>query len=184
MEPYVDSEGVTKWAIAYGMKYTELNVWYHLEEVKNFFSNWSMPTRPRWANLQQWRKSAKTEPFRQKTVLDSRDSSRNRTSGDNRGSRGNERGSYNPRSRGSGIGRGGNKEPYPESYSKQEKGFYKEGHDSHPGRDRARKSSYDDDRNSQRRKRSHSYKDRRYRRERSDSRDRRSYYYRSSRSGK
>ena len=37
VEPYVDSEGVTKWAITYGLKYTELSVWYHLEEIKNFF---------------------------------------------------------------------------------------------------------------------------------------------------
>ena len=33
-EPYVTPEGEIKWAIAYGIRPSELNVWYHLDEVQ------------------------------------------------------------------------------------------------------------------------------------------------------
>ena len=76
--------------MSYGTRYTELVVWYHLEEVKNFFSKWTMPSKSRWANVDEWNKFAKLEPFKPK--IGSRDSSRNRTNG-SRGSRGHNRGS-------------------------------------------------------------------------------------------
>ena len=75
MEPYIDPEGNTKWAVSYGL-YTELVVWYDLEEVKQFFSNRTMPSKSRWANLQVWRKYAMLEPFKAKKG--SRDPSKNR----------------------------------------------------------------------------------------------------------
>ena len=104
----MDLEGNTKWALSYGMKYTELAVWYHLEDVKNFFHKWTMPSKSRWVNLHEWKKYAKVEPFKPKTG--SRNSSRNRASGNNsnygnRGSRSKNRGSSNSGNRGSGIGR-------------------------------------------------------------------------------
>ena len=176
VEPYITPEGEKKWAIAYGIRPSELNVWYHLEEVKNFFTNWSMPTKPRWKNVQQWRKSDRAEPFKQKTGLDSRDNSRsrNRNRSSSRRRRSRDRGSYGSRNRSSGIGRGGKKDYYSDEYP------------THTGRERERRPSYDENKKSHRRKRSPSYNEKRYRRERSDSRDskERRNYYGSSRSGR
>ena len=150
VEPYVDPEGKTNWAVSYGSRYTELVVWYHLEEVKNFFSKWTMPSKSRWTNVDEWNKFAKLEPFKPK--IGSRDSRRNRTNG-SRGSKCYNRGSQYSGNRGSGRGRGGNKDSYTEYYPHQdwqaeEEGYYYEngGPASHPRRDRERKPSYEDQR--------------------------------------
>ena len=44
-EPYVIKEGNVKEAISYGTKYTEFIIWCDFEEVKSFFSNWSVPKK-------------------------------------------------------------------------------------------------------------------------------------------
>ena len=44
-EPYVTPEGEIKWAIAYGIRPSELNVWYKLDEVYSAFPNWTPTTK-------------------------------------------------------------------------------------------------------------------------------------------
>ena len=64
VEPYIDAEEKTKWELSYGRAYTELSIWYDLEEVKDFFKNWNMPATSRWANLKIWKKTEVLEPFK------------------------------------------------------------------------------------------------------------------------
>ena len=54
IEPYIDASGKTKWAASYGTSYTELTIWYDLEEIRAFFKHWSISTTPRWANIKVW----------------------------------------------------------------------------------------------------------------------------------
>ena len=61
-EPYVTPEGEIKWAIAYGIRPSELNVWYKLDEVHNAFPNWTPLTKDRWENVLEWRKTNRLEP--------------------------------------------------------------------------------------------------------------------------
>ena len=61
IENYSDS--VIREAIAYGIKESELLVWYHFEDMKRTFVKFVFPDVSKWENTKTWKIEYKSDPI-------------------------------------------------------------------------------------------------------------------------
>ena len=61
MEPYVDTSGVLRRAVAYGDDSNSLLIWYDVEEMQAAMQ-WVIPETSPWANTKKWRSKLRASP--------------------------------------------------------------------------------------------------------------------------
>ena len=61
VEPYIDQEGNTKEAVAYGRNTNKMNIWFDLDEVRKARGSWLFPEIPYFFNGKVWENKYRRE---------------------------------------------------------------------------------------------------------------------------